>query len=277
VSTIDRIGIRRVAVERTTVISGQSFDAVLAKLAAAVGHPDVFTFARDVAAARTQADLERIVNAAIGSAGLMEMAHFDIGDVLRKELGNSAPKSVRLVIGNPLIMKDMVKHVPDAASYAPVTVLIDERAGGVYLSYDLMASFLAPYENAQASAVARQLDEKILALLTAAAGGWTARNGPQHANPMGTLHGGILCDVADAAIGMAFVTTLKPDESFTATLRVTFFRPVWEARLRVDARVVNRSRNIGYLKCDITDHDGKGIAKAISTCAVLRGDQARTR
>ena len=163
-SSIDRIGIRRVAVERATVVSEQSFDAVVAKLAAAVGHPDMSGFARDVVAARTSADLERIVNAATGPAGLMEMAHFDIGEVLRKELGNSAPRSVRLVIGNPLIMKEMVKHVPDAASYAPVTVLIDERADGVYLSYDLMASFLAPYENAQASAVARQLDEKVLAM-----------------------------------------------------------------------------------------------------------------
>jgi uncharacterized protein (DUF302 family) len=169
VSTIDRIAIRRVAVERATVISGQSFDAVLAKLAAAVGHPDMSAFARDVVAAGTSADLERIVEAATGPAGLMEMAHFDIGEVLRKELGNRAQKSVRLVIGNPLIMKEMVKHVPDAASYAPVTVLIDERADGVHVSYDLMASFLAPYGSVQASAVAGQLDEKVLALLTMAA------------------------------------------------------------------------------------------------------------
>ncbi len=168
-STIDRIGIRRIAVERTTVISGQSFDAVLAKLAAAVGHPDMSAFGRDVVAARTSADLERIVEVATGPAGLMEMARFDIGEVLRKELGERAPKSVRLVIGNPLIMKAMVTHVPDAASYAPVTVLIDERADGVYMSYDLMASFLAPYGSAQASAVAAQLDEKIMALLTSAA------------------------------------------------------------------------------------------------------------
>jgi len=142
-STIDRIAILRVAVERTTVISGQSFDVVLAKLAAAVGHPDMSAFGRDVVAARASADLNRIVEAATGPAGLMEMARFDIGEVLRKELGDRTPKSVRLVIGNPLIMKEMVKHVPDAASYAPVTVLIDERADGVHLSYDLMASFLA--------------------------------------------------------------------------------------------------------------------------------------
>jgi len=169
VSTIDRIGIRRVAIERTTVISEQSFETVLAKLNAAVGHPDMLTFARDVASARTSADLERVVNAATGPAGLMQMAHFDIGEVLRKELGDRAPKSVRLIIGNPLIMKEMVKHVPDAASYAPVTVLIDERGDRVYVSYDLMASSLAPYENDEASAVARQLDDKVLAMLTAAA------------------------------------------------------------------------------------------------------------
>jgi hypothetical protein len=113
VSTIDRIGIRRVAVERATVISGQSFDAVIAKLAAAVGHPDISVFGRDVVAARTSADLERIVEAATGPAGLMEMAHFDIGEVLRNELGDRAPKSVRLIIGNPVIMREMVKHVPD--------------------------------------------------------------------------------------------------------------------------------------------------------------------
>ncbi len=169
-STIDRIAIRRIEVERTIVISAQPFDAVVAKLAAAIGHPDLSAFTRDVAGARTSTDLERIVNAAAGAAGLMEMAHFDIGEVLRKEFGDRAPRILRLVIGNPLIMKEMVKHVPDAASYAPVTVLIDERADGVHVSYDLMASFLAPYENAQASAVAEQLDQKVLALLTAAAG-----------------------------------------------------------------------------------------------------------
>jgi len=169
VSTIDRIGVRRVSVERATVISDRPFEAVLAKLAAAVGHPDTSAFARDVAAARTSAELERVVNAATGPAGLMEMAHFDIGEVLSKELGDAARKSVRLVIGNPLIMKEMVKHVPDAASYAPVTVLIDERADGVCLSYDLMASLLAPYGNAQASDVAKQLDDKVVDLLTEAA------------------------------------------------------------------------------------------------------------
>ena len=170
-STIDRIGIRRVDVERATVTSGQPFETVVAKLTAAIGHPDMSVFTGAVAGARSVDDLERVVNAAAGDAGLMEMARFDIGEVLRKELGDDAPKAIRLVVGNPLIMKEMVKHVPDAASYAPVTVLIDQRSDGVCLSYDLMASLLTPYGNVEALAVARQLDDKVMALLTPAAEG----------------------------------------------------------------------------------------------------------
>src|SRR6266850_729815 len=102
--------------------------------------------------------------------------------------------------------------------------------------------------------------------------------GPEHANPMGTLHGGLLCDVSDAAMGMAFATTLAPEESFaTVTLSIQFFRPVWEALLRAEAHVTNRGKNVGYVECDVTDQDGRPIAKASSTCFVLRGEHARTR
>jgi uncharacterized protein (TIGR00369 family) len=101
------------------------------------------------------------------------------------------------------------------------------------------------------------------------------RSGPQHANPMGTLHGGVLCDLADAAMGMAFVSTLAADESFTTMgLSINFFRPVWQAELRAEARVVNRGRNVGYIECDVTDQDGKQVAKASCTCFVLRGERA---
>ena len=106
----------------------------------------------------------------------------------------------------------------------------------------------------------------------------TLQAGPQHANPMGTLHGGVLCDVADAAMGIAFTSTLAEGESFTTMgLSINFFRPVWQARLRAEARVLNRGRNVGYIECDVTDQDGKLVAKANSTCIVLRGDQAKQR
>jgi Thioesterase superfamily len=59
--------------------------------------------------------------------------------------------------------------------------------------------------------------------------------------PMGTLHGGILCDIADATMGMAFASTLAPEESFTTVeLKVNFFRPIWQAQLRAEGTVVQR-------------------------------------
>src|SRR5438046_10748706 len=98
----------------------------------------------------------------------------------------------------------------------------------------------------------------------------TLQAGARHANPMGTLHGGVLCDLSDAAMGMAFVTTLAPDESFTTmTLSIDFFRPVWQTLLRAEARVVNRGKTVGYVECDVTDEDGKSDATAASTVIVL--------
>jgi len=99
----------------------------------------------------------------------MLFAEFDHGAVVRKGTGRATPRMIRFVIGNPLIMRQMAEHVPDAGSYAPVTILIDERPDGVHLSYDRMASFLAPYQNAAALNVARELDAKVEALLASAA------------------------------------------------------------------------------------------------------------
>ena len=102
--------------------------------------------------------------------------------------------------------------------------------------------------------------------------------GPQHANPMGTMHGGVLCDLADAAMGMAFASTLEPSESFTTTsLSINFFRPVWQARLRAEAHVVSRGKNLGYVECDVSDQNGKQVAKASCSCFVSRGEHAEQR
>ena len=95
----------------------------------------------------------------------MMFMKLDHGAIVRKETGLDTPNVVRFVIGNPLIMKEMVKHVPDAGSYAPITILVDERPDGVHLSYDRMASFLGSYGSIEALAVARDLDSKIESLL----------------------------------------------------------------------------------------------------------------
>ena len=102
--------------------------------------------------------------------------------------------------------------------------------------------------------------------------------GERHYNPMGTLHGGILCDIADAAMGMAYGSRLAEGETFTTLeLKINFLRPVWKARLRAVGRIVKSGRTIGLAECDITDENGRLVARASSTCMTLRGEDARGR
>ena len=102
--------------------------------------------------------------------------------------------------------------------------------------------------------------------------------GPQHANPMGTLHGGVLCDLADAAMGMAHASTLGEGETFTTLeLKINFLKPVWSGRLTATSRVVKHGRTIGLVECDVRDDDGHLVARASSTCMTLRGGAAAGR
>src|ERR1700752_4517572 len=100
----------------------------------------------------------------------MSFVQFNHGAIVRKATGRAKPRRVRLVSGTPLSKQEIAEHVPDAGSYAPVTVLVDERSDGVHLSYDRMVSFLAPYGNSDALNVARDLDAKVENLLRQAAG-----------------------------------------------------------------------------------------------------------
>jgi uncharacterized protein (DUF302 family) len=161
--------IRKIEIERFSLTTSKPFDEVIAGVNAAIGHPDMAEFGRSTHEARSFAELKSVVERSLGKAGLMLFMQLDHGAIVRKETGRDTPKMVRFVIGNPLIMKEMAKHVPDAGSYAPVTVLVDERADGVHLSYDKMASFLAPYANAAALEVACELDRKVEKILQQAA------------------------------------------------------------------------------------------------------------
>ena len=159
------MALQKIEVQRFSLTTSRPFDAVVASLKAGVGQLDLAAFANASKSQGAFAELEQVINRNMGKTGLMLFVEFDHGAVLRKETGLNKPKIVRLVIGNPLVMKEMAKHVPDAGSYAPVTVLVDERADGVHLSYDRIASFLAPYGNRDALEVARNLDKKIEDLL----------------------------------------------------------------------------------------------------------------
>jgi len=163
------MAIQEVKVQRFSLTTSRSFEAVVASLKAGVGRLDLAAFASASKSPGTFAELEEVINRDVGKAHLMLFLEFDHGAVIRKETGLNKPKIVRLVIGNPLVMKEMAKHVPDAGSYAPVTVLVDERDDGVHLSYDRMTSFLSPYENPDALKVARELDSKLERLLNNAA------------------------------------------------------------------------------------------------------------
>ncbi len=100
----------------------------------------------------------------------------------------------------------------------------------------------------------------------------------KHANPMGTLHGGVLCDVSDAAMGVAFASTLEDDESFTTLeLKINFLRPAWSEKLRAVGKVIKRGNTVGLVECDITNSAGALVARCSSTCMVLRGAQATGR
>ena len=156
---------QQIQVQRWSITSAKPFESVVAAVEAGIGRPDMKDFGRAVAAATTHAEIEKVVQAAVSKIGLMEFMRLDSGAVIAKANADVNPKSIRLIIGNPLIMQSMARLVPDAASYAPVTVLIDQRPDGVHLTYDEMASLLAPYGNAEALEIARDLDRKVKGLL----------------------------------------------------------------------------------------------------------------
>jgi uncharacterized protein (TIGR00369 family) len=100
----------------------------------------------------------------------------------------------------------------------------------------------------------------------------------RHANPMGTLTGGVSSLIADVAMGFAYYSTLAADESFTAIeLKINFIRPVWKATLRANARVVHAGKLVGLVECDILDERQRLVARASSTCMTLRGQLAEGR
>src|SRR4051812_15404022 len=99
----------------------------------------------------------------------------------------------------------------------------------------------------------------------------------RHHNPMGTLHGGIYGDLADAAMGYAYAATLVEGESFTTVeLKINFLRAVRKTKLTADATVVKAGRTLGYVECDVKDQAGKLVARAACTCIKLQQERRKT-
>ena len=115
--------VKKVEIERFSVTTSKPFEMVVVALKEAIGRPDMVEFVDAIKGARTFAELERAVHRGLGGTGLMMFMELDHGAILRLETGLEVPKIVRLVIGNPLIMKEMARRVPDAGYYAPAIIL----------------------------------------------------------------------------------------------------------------------------------------------------------
>ena len=102
--------------------------------------------------------------------------------------------------------------------------------------------------------------------------------GPQHASPLGSVHGGVICDLVDAAMGVSHASLLEDGETFTTLeLKINFLKPVWAGHLRAEGKVIKQGRTIGLVEGRVTDESGSLVAYATSTCMTLRGDAAKGR
>ena len=161
-----------VAVERVSFLSDRPFDDVVEDIYSGLGHTGDFGgLLASWGAAADVAEFDALTDQVSGSSGLIEFLTLDLGDVLAKRLPGRDYRMLRIIAGNPVTMSKMTASLPDACSYAPLTILVAERPDGVYLAYDTVSSPIAPYGIAEASAVARDLDAAVLRLLREAATG----------------------------------------------------------------------------------------------------------
>jgi len=99
-----------------------------------------------------------------------------------------------------------------------------------------------------------------------------------HTNTMGTLHGGVVCTIADTAMGVAFYTMLEADESLaTLELKINYLKPVWSGKLLARGKVIKKGKSTGFVECRVVDENDQLVAHANSTFMVLTGEQAENR
>jgi hypothetical protein len=162
-----------VTLRRHVFSSERPFQAVLGGIFAGISQPDIAALFGKLAASTSFAEFTSLVREAQGSAGLMRFLQLDLDNALAldPQAHQGGRRLVRLIAGNPVTMGQMTRHVPDAGSYAPVTILIEELpGGGTRVAYDTVASAIAPYGDPAAAQVAEHLDTEVLGLLHQATG-----------------------------------------------------------------------------------------------------------
>jgi hypothetical protein len=163
-----------VLVRRHVFDSERPFAEVLGAIFSGISQPDIEVLFGKLAASTSYEQFSSLVGQAQGSAGLIRFLELDLDQALTLDPqaeDRAGRRLVRLIAGNPVTMGEMTRHVADAGSYAPVTILIDEQpGGGTRVAYDTVASAIAPYRDAAASQVAERLDAEVLKLLHQATG-----------------------------------------------------------------------------------------------------------
>lgn len=172
-----------VSVSRHVIDSGRPFSAVLDGIYQGISQPDIAALFRELAAAASYDEFSSLVREAQGTAGLMRFLQLDLDAALSIDPQGRPGRLVRLIAGNPVTMGQMTRHVPDAGSYAPVTILVQETPEGrTRVAYDTVASALDSYNDPAALAVAEQLDGEVLTLLRQATGVPAAADRSSHPN-----------------------------------------------------------------------------------------------
>lgn len=152
-------------IERLKFTTQKAFDDVLAGLYSGISRPDIASLMKELRATHNLEEFERVANAAAGSASLLEFLHLNLGAAIT--IGSTGPRNrmIRIIAGNPAIMRKMTEWIPDAGSYAPITILLYETDGQVIVCYDRVETILAAYEGAVALQVAKDLDTKVINLI----------------------------------------------------------------------------------------------------------------
>ena len=163
-----------VLVRRHVFDSERPFPDVLDAIFGGISQPDIEALFGKLAASTSYEQFSSLVRQAQGSAGLIRFMQLDLDHALTLDpqaQDRAGRRLVRLIAGNPVTMGEMTRHVADAGSYAPVTILVEEKpGGGTRVAYDSVASAIAPYRDAAASQVAKRLDAEVLELLHQATG-----------------------------------------------------------------------------------------------------------
>jgi len=150
-------------IERLCFTSTKAFEDVLAGLYRGISRPNLDELKQRLERVHDLAEFAQIVKAAVGGAGLFEFLHLDLGAALRVgSLGSH--RMIRIIAGNPMIMRSMAQSVPAAGSYAPITILIYQFGGDVHVCYDTLSSLLAAYDSPEARQIAQDLDNKVVRL-----------------------------------------------------------------------------------------------------------------